>query len=280
MDAERSLPLMPIEPCVFTDEVNSEFEEAVQLSVEAGATAMEIRGRLPGGSITTISNADVEMMQAILAKFNARVGSLGSPFGKCDMENAEELGQHQRYFDRMLQLAEMFDTPIIRGFALWKPKETGPETERPDLTPYLDRIAEFLTPAVRKAEAAGVFLCLENEPSTMVGTCREARQVMDAVGGSPALAVAWDVNNGVYCGEPVLAEGYPLIRGRVRHVHVKPNREKHMDTVAGSTDTYEAVFRALLADGYNGCASIEHWGSPELMLRGVEELVATLERLV
>lgn len=270
---------MPIEPCVFTDEVNPDFEEAVELSVEAGATAVEIRGRLPGGSITTISNADVELMQAILAKFNARVGSLGSPFGKCAMDNPEEMAQHQRYFDRMLQLARMFETPIIRGFALWKPKETGPETERPDLDHYMERIVEFLTPAVRKAEAAGAILCLENEPSTLVGTCREARQVLDAVGDSPALAIAWDVNNGVYCGEPVLSEGYPLVRGRVRHVHVKPNPDKHMDTVATSTVTYEEVFQALLADGYHGCASIEHWGSPDLMLRGIEELVVTLDRL-
>jgi sugar phosphate isomerase/epimerase len=270
---------MPIQPCVFTDEVSADFEEAVQLSVEAGATAMEIRGRLPGGSVTTISDADVESMHAILAKFGARVASIGSPFGKCSMEDPEELAQHQRHFDRMLQLAERFGTPIIRGFALWKPKETGPETERPDLGPYMERIVRFLTPAVRKAEAAGVALCLENEPSTMVGTCREAREVMDALGGSPALAVAWDVNNGVYCGEDALAEGYPLIRGRVRHVHVKPNREKHMDTVGESAVTYAQVFQALLADGYNGAASIEHWGSPELMLRGVEELVETLGRL-
>jgi sugar phosphate isomerase/epimerase len=269
---------MLIQPCVFTDEVSADFEEAVQLSVEAGATAMEIRGRLPGGSVTTISDADVGSMQATLAKFGARVGSIGSPFGKCDMENAEELAQHQRHFDRMLQLAECFGTPIIRGFALWKPKETGPETERPDLDPYMERIVQFLTPAVRKAEAAGAYLCLENEPSTLVGTCREAREVMDAV-GSPALTVAWDVNNGVFCGEDVLAVGYPLIRGRVRHVHVKPNREKHMDTVGESAVTYAEVFQALLADGYAGAASIEHWGSPELMLRGVEELVETLERL-
>lgn len=270
---------MLVQPCVFTDEVSADFEKAVQLSVAAGATAMEIRARLPGGSITTITDGDVETMQAILARFGARVGSLGSPFGKCDINNAEELAQHQRYFDRMLELAAAFGTPVIRGFALWKPKETGPETERPDLDPYLDRIIAFLTPAVRKAAAARVVLCLENEPSTMIGTCREARRIMDALGGSPALAVAWDVNNGEYCGEPVLAEGYPLIRGRVRHVHVKPNKEKHMDTVAGSSVTYEAVFRALLADGYRGCASIEHWGSPELMLRGVEELVETLARL-
>src|SRR5712692_4770758 len=234
---------MPIQPCVFTDEVSADFEEAVQLSVEAGATAMEIRGRLPGGSITTISDEDVEMMQAILAKFGARIGSLGSPFGKCSMDNPEEMAQHQRYFDRMIELAEAFGTPIIRGFALWKPKETGPETERPDLGPYLDRIVDFLKPAVRKAEAAGVVLCLENEGSTLVGTCREARQVLDALGGSPALAVAWDVNNGHDCGEAPLAEGYPLIRGRVRHVHVKPNPEGHLETVSRSDVTYAEVFQ-------------------------------------
>jgi sugar phosphate isomerase/epimerase len=269
---------MPIQPCVFTDEASHDFEEAVQLSVEAGATAMEIRGRLPGGSITTISDADVEMMQAVLAKFGARVGSLGSPFGKCSMDNPEEMAQHQRHFDRMLELSDAFETPIIRGFALWKP-EKGPDAERPDLERYLERIVEFLTPAVRKAEAAGKFLCLENEGSTLVGTCREARQVLDALGGSPALAVAWDVNNGHDCGEAPLTEGYPLIRGRVRHVHVKPNPEGHLDTVSRSDVTYAEVFQALLADGYSGAASIEHWGSPELMLRGVDELVELLERL-
>jgi sugar phosphate isomerase/epimerase len=269
---------MAIEVCVFTDEVSPDFEEAVQLSVEAGATGMEIRGRLPGGSVTTITDDDVAAMQAVLAKFGARVASIGSPFGKCDMENPEEMAQHHRHFDRMLQLTEAFWTPIIRGFALWKPDRRR-EAERPDLERYLDRIVEFLAPAVRKAESAGKVLCLENEGSTLIGTCREARQVMDALGDSPALAVAWDVNNGCHLGEEPLSKGYPLIRGRVRHVHVKPNRDGHMDTVAGSRTTYDEVFRALLADGYRGAASIEHWGSPELMLRGIEELVETLERL-
>lgn len=269
---------MPIQPCVFTDEVSADFEEAVQLSVEAGATAIEIRGRLPGGSITTITDDDVETMQAVLAKFGATVGSLGSPFGKCSMDNPEEMAQHQRHFDRMLRLAELFGTRIIRGFALWRP-EKGPDAERPGIEPYLKRIVEFLTPAVRKAEAADVFLCLENEGSTLVGTCAEARQVIDALDGSPALAIAWDVNNGFDCGEEPLAVGYPLVRGRVRHVHVKPNPEKHVEMVSSSGVTYEAVFRALLADGFAGAASIEHWGSPELMLRGIEELVALLERM-
>jgi sugar phosphate isomerase/epimerase len=269
---------MLIHPCVFTDEVHPDFEEAVRQSVAAGARAMEIRGRLPGGSITTISDADVATMRAILDRHGARVGSLGSPFGKCHMDRPAELAEHHRHFDRMLRLAEAFGSPIIRGFALWRP-ERGPDHERPDLGPYLERIVEFLTPAVRKAEAAGVVLCLENEGSTLLGTCAEVRRVLDAVGDSPALAVAWDVNNGYDCGEEPLAAGYPLIRGRVRHVHVKPNPEGHMETVSRGRATYDEVFRTLLADGYDGAASIEHWGSPELMLRGVRELVATLGRL-
>ncbi len=269
---------MPIQPCVFTDEVSPDFEEAVQRSVEAGATAMEIRGKLPGGSITTISDGDVATMQTVLAKFDARVGALGSPFGKCHMDRPAELDEHQRHFDRMVQLAKAFGTPVIRGFALWRP-EAGPDSERPDLAPYLERIVEFLTPAVRKAEQAGVVLCLENEGSTMLGTCGELRRVLDAMGDTPALAVAWDVNNGYDCGEEPLAVGYPLIRGHVRHVHVKPNPHGHMDTVSRSRVTYDDVFTALLADGYQGAASIEHWGSPALMLRGIEELVDTLQQL-
>jgi hypothetical protein len=47
--------------------------------------------------------------------------------------------------------------------------------------------------------------------------------------------------------------------------------------VAGSELTYDAVFGALLADGYQGAASIEHWGSPQRMLQGVRELAVVLK---
>jgi L-ribulose-5-phosphate 3-epimerase len=269
---------MKIEPCVFTDEVAGEFEEAVRLSVAAGATGLEIRGKLFGKSVTSITDEEVGQMQAIMEKHGAHVASVGSPFGKCDMNNPAELEQHQRHFARMVQLAHAFGTPIIRGFALWKPDRSR-EAVRPNVAEYLERIVTFLQPAVRLAERENVVLCLENEGATLVGTCAEARAVMDALGESPALAVAWDVNNGRSLGEMPLPDGYSLIRGKVRHVHVKPNREKSMGTVADTTVTYEQVFRTLLADGFQGAASIEHWGSPELMLDGVRQLVATLRRL-
>jgi sugar phosphate isomerase/epimerase len=269
---------MFIQVSVFTDEVAPEFEEAVRQSVAAGATGVEIRGRLYGKSVTQIDDDDVKQMQDVLARHGARVAAIGSPFGKCHIDRPEELAEHQRHFERMVALAHAFETRIIRGFALWKPRRDD-DRFRPDLAPFLDRVVAFLAPAVQIAARENVLLCLENEGATLVGTCAEARAVTDALGSPASLAVAWDVNNGWYCGETPLPDGYAFIRGRVAHLHVKPNPSGSMATVGDSTISYDSILRTLLADGYTGAASIEHWGSPEAMLRGVRELAAAVARI-
>lgn len=270
-----SMPRFPFAPCIFTDEVHPEFAESCRQCAENGATTVEIRGRLFGTDVTGITDEQVAQMQQILARHGLRVAIIASPFGKCHLDKPEEIERHLAFFPRLIELARMFDTDLIRGFAFWNPAR-GNDADRPCLPEYLPRIVEFLRPAARQAEAAGVFLCLEIEGATMTGTLRECRQVIDAV-GSPALAVTWDVYNGLMCGELPLPDGYAQVRGRVRHVHVKPNRDKRMRTVGETALTYTEVFQALRDDGYQGVASIEHWDSPELMLAGLRELRDVLE---
>lgn len=264
-----------IEPSIFSDEVAPDFEEACRLCAANGATGIEIRGRLLGKDVTGITDDDVAKMQEILARHGLRVAVIGSPFGKCHMDRPEEVARHQAFFPRMIELAQAFGTDRIRGFAFWKPNG-GSDADRPDIEEYLPRIVDFLSPAVRQAEAAGVTLCLESEGSTLIGTCGECRKVLDAVGHTPALAMAWDVLNGLFCGEMPLPEGYEQVRGFVRHLHVKPNRDRNMSTVGDTRVTYEEIIRLLCADGYSGAATIEHWGSPDLMLAGLRELCALL----
>jgi sugar phosphate isomerase/epimerase len=277
---------MPIRPCVFSDEVAADFEEAVRLSKEAGAEGLELRGRLFGKSITQVDDAEAARIQEICRAAGVQVAVLGSPVGKCDMENAAECREHQDYFRRMVELAHTFGTRLIRGFALWRPNRScETDADRPDLERYLPRIVAVLEPIVRAAEEGGVRLCLETEGATMVGTCREARRVMDALGGSPALGVAWDVNNGLSCGENPYPDGYELIRDRIYHVHVKPapapqvTAAGSLATVGDSSLTYAEIFTALKGDGYDGWASIEHWGSPDAMLKGVRELAGVLRQI-
>ena len=281
-----------MELAYFADEVSREdFDEAVRLGVEAGATGVELRGGIWGKRVQQIDDDDVKRVQDVLAKHGVRVCSVGSPVGKCDHADTAEKDEHHRMFDRMVELAHAFDTKIIRGFALWNPrikddglKRYNSNKHRPDLDRYLDTIVAFLAPIVRTASSEGVTLSLENEGATIAGSCDEAKRVADAIDqetGSPdGFTFCWDVVNGIECGERHLPEGYACLRGRVTHLHVKPNKDKEIFPILGTEDgAYSDVIRALLADGYKGCASIEHWGSPKLMLEGVRQLRRILDAL-
>lgn len=266
-----------IETCVFADEVSKDFDEAVRLSVEAGATAIELRGGIWGRSVRNATDDDIARMKEVLDKYGARIAVIGSPVGKCSHEDEDQYQQHLQFFENVVKVAHAMDVKVIRGFAFWNPLRK--ERRRPNLDEYLPLIAEKFTPIVKRAEEEGLIYALETETSTMTGTLEETRRVIDALGGGPALASCWDVNNGYRGGEQPLPDGYAQVRGIVSHVHVKPNADKNIDTVSDSATTYEEVLNTLIADGYSGCASIEHWGSPELMLAGVRQLSALLERI-
>lgn len=265
-----------IRACIFTDEVSHDFEEAVKLSKEKGADYIEIRGGIWGKDVTTIDNDDIERMKDIISKYNVKIGSIGSPFGKCRFDE-HEYQRHMVIFRKMIQLAHIFDVKIIRMFAFWIPDEFRGKP-RPNISNYLTEIECRLKLAATIAESEDVIMALETEDSTLVGSCAEARAVIDTV-GSDAIKVCWDVNNSWHCGEIPYPDGYEFIRGLVRHVHVKPNARKSIDTVGDSNVPYKQIFQALLKDGYDGCASIEHWGSPEMMLKGLVELNSVLSQL-
>lgn len=266
-----------IEVSVFADEVSSDFEEEVDLSRRAGATGIELRGGIFGRAVQSCTDQDVARMQEILARHGMRVAVIGSPVGKCVLGNEEEWATHVKWFDRMCELAHAFGTKIIRGFAFWTP--TRKDLPRPDLDALLPEIAAHFAPIARRAIEQDVYLCFESEGSTCTGTCSEIARIIDAIPDNDNIMVAWDVNNAARLGEHPLTEGYPLIRGRVRHVHVKPNRYKNIETVWDTDVTYRQVFEALLADGYEGAASVEHWGSRWLMLEGVRQTVELLKQV-
>lgn len=273
-----------IEACIFIDEVSDDFEEGVDLAHRVGVSCIELRGGIWGRSVENCTDDDVARIRDVLARYDARVTCISSPVGKCDLYDEEEYQIHLQWFERMCELAHTFGTQIIRGFPFWNPEGRAADrykedVPRPDLNALLPMIADKLSPLVQRAEQEDVYFCIESETSTCSGSCDELARIIHALGDGEHLGVVWDVNNAASLGERPLREGYPKIRGRVRHLHVKPNKYKSIETVGDTEVSYEEVLRTLIADGYRGSASIEHWGSRWLMLEGARQLVEVLGRL-
>ena len=164
------------------------------------------------------------------------------------------------------------------GTALDDARATGSllicEVAVAEVRPYFDTDGALIS----FMERSGIeFRKISMEGATLAGTCEETRKVIDALGGGPALSSCWDVNNGLHCGEMPMPDGYAQIKGLVTHVHVKPNRGKNLNPIGETNITYEDIFQTLLDDGFSGAASIEHWGSPELMLEGVRQLRVAID---
>jgi sugar phosphate isomerase/epimerase len=246
---------------------------------DAGATAIEIRGRLFGHDVNTISDDEVRTLKGYLTEFGMRVAVIGSGVGKCHLDKPEDVKLNIERFRRMTELAHLFDTNIIRVFGFWNPYWKTERKVRPDLVEIMPQIRAAFEPIVAHAEKEKVYIAFEPEGDTNSGNCRQIRQIIDGLGGSRWLGIAWDVNNAAHTGEMPLPDGYTYVKGRVRHLHVKPDKDRSIKTVANTPVSYRQVFDRLIRDSYDGPASVEHWGSPEGMLDGIRQTRALLSEM-
>ena len=269
-----------IELSYFNDELGTEdVREQIRLGTEAGATALEIRSRMFGHDVNTITDDEVVTLKRYLKEFGARVGVIGSGVGKASLDSPDEVELNIRRFRRMTELAHMFETDVIRVFAFWNTYWKSERRLYPDLDSVMPKLRVAFEPIIEHAERENVVLAFEPEPDTLNSNCEYTRRIVDGLGGGEVLRFAWDCNNAAHTGELPIPDGYGHIRGLVRHVHVKPDKEKSIRTVANTSVSYREVFQTLIDDGFDGTASIEHWGTPELMLNGIRQTRALLDEM-
>jgi sugar phosphate isomerase/epimerase len=218
-------------------------------------------------------------MQRICESYVVGIGSLGSPVGMWSMDEPGELERHHQIFERMLDLSEDFDCPIIRGFSLWAPNR-GKDWDR-NLTPYMDRIADFLAPKARLAEERGAVLALENEWDTLLGSMEEAKRILEYMDNPEGLGIVWDFGNSLPLNEAPYPDGYEIIEPWIVHVHVKPNSEGTASPLPGSENvTLAEALSRLWNDGYEGSISVEHFPGPEKTIQAVRDVAETIRSIV
>jgi sugar phosphate isomerase/epimerase len=199
-------------------------------------------------------------MQRILRDAGFSVPCIAAPFLKCDLGDAEQYAAHLDILRRCIQLAHAFDCKIIRGFTFWR---TGaPESVWQQLLDAYDE-------PIRICEAEGVYIGIENEASTHIGSAAEAERMYKDLASDRVRAI-WDPANEVYAegGELPFPNAFERMKPYMIHMHIKdavldPAHEGGARCVPvgdGGYIDYPAQFQALIDMGYEGACSLEtHW---------------------
>ncbi len=273
--------MLPFRFGAVTDELDQDLDRALAIARDLGMAAVELNS-LWGRNIVELSEEELARAARALGDGSPRVIAIDPPcFKPCVLDHlpvgrvAEdpEVARHLEMLDRALLLARRFDAPFVRVFAFRRSGIVGlgnPSPRLPDggaiPEEVLDRVAEGLREAARRAEEAGITLILENVRSCWANTGVNMAAVLEAV-DSPALRALWDPGNDFVSGGTPYPNGYEAVRPHLLHVHVKD--AVVVDRAAGLTGwaaigegdvDYRGQIRALLEDGYTGVVSLEtHW---------------------
>jgi len=261
-----------------TDEISQEFEYALDVLLEYGATGAELRG-LWGTNVADLSDAQIARAKAALQERGMKSVGLATPFYKCDLElgaqnpgeaagrmhlaQPRDMAEQLQMLERCIAIAHTLETPLLRVFAFWRKDVLTPEREA--------RIVEMFAEPVALATKEGVTLVLENEHACYIGTGAEAARIADAV-NSPNLKVVWDPGNAFCAGEKPFPDGYEACKKHIVHIHVKDAKmvqtpdhgiQPQWCVIGEGEIGYEAHFAALKQDGYSGCVSLETHYTPQ-----------------
>lgn len=255
-----------------TDEISQDFEYALDVLLEYGATGAELRG-LWGANIADLSEDQLSRARQALRDRGLQVVALSTPFYKCDLAvnepNAGEvagrmhlatprgLAEQMDLLRRCIRFAEAFETRILRVFSFWRKDILTPELEA--------RIVEAFAEPLELARQAGMILALENEHACYIGTGAQAARIAAKI-DSPNFKVVWDPGNAFYAGEIPFPDGYNAVKSWTAHVHVKDARmvdtgehgvQPRWCVIGEGEIDYTAHFAALKRDGYTGYLSLE-----------------------
>jgi sugar phosphate isomerase/epimerase len=147
-------------------------------------------------NVMKLNKVEVRRLKKLHAEFAIKVSSIGSPIGKVKLLDVDD-GSANAYIPfktylkrdvaRAIELAQEFDTKLIRGFSFYHPRGTQPED-------HVDQAADQLAQIAELCAQAGVFFGLEVEANLIGQNGHLLRQLYRKV-ASPHLYTIFDGGN-------------------------------------------------------------------------------------
>lgn len=147
-------------------------------------------------NVMQLTRPEIKRLKKLHAEFGINVSSIGSPIGKVKLLDQED-GTANAYIpfakylktqvQRAVDLAQAFETRLIRGFSFYHPKGTLPED-------YVEAAAERLGRIAEVCQRGGVFFGLEVEANLIGQNGRLLQQLYRKV-NNPHMMLIFDGGN-------------------------------------------------------------------------------------
>ncbi|GHO73883.1 xylose isomerase [Ktedonobacter sp. SOSP1-85] len=234
----------------FADEISPDLDEQIAVLSGENIHFMELRGAWN----TNVLDFSDQQLMTIKEKLDAHgigVSSIGSPIGKVAIDSSFE--EHLRRLERAIEVAHVMQTPFIRMFSFYPPKES----EAANPAAYRDEVLKRLREMIARARAANVVLLHENEKDIYgdtIARCVDLFQSCD----DKAFRSILDPANYIQCGQTPYPDAYEATRPWLDYVHVKDADAEGKVTPAGEgVARWPELLQRLRADGYDGFLSLE-----------------------
>lgn len=279
---------------IVTDEISADPETAIELAVEWGVHAFELRG-YGAKRVPDLSSYEKEKLLEVTDRYQARIIGISPglfkfpyqpsvresfPVQTIDAEiytkwkSARDKIQYQLYelLPTSIEYAKEIGADLIICFGFHR--GTQPAGEAPD------EVLEVLRQAAQLSGEAGIRLAIEVEANFWADTGERTAQMMRAVHHSN-LIVNWDPGNSILAGENPYPEGYQYVRDLVAHVHFKDivisRQGTHEYVIDGQID-WSGQIQALASQGYDGYISVETHMQPKI--RSTKAMLMRLQQLI
>ena len=227
--------------CAFADEADKLIVNQIDALNGNDIHLLEIRG-VDGTNIADITVEKARELKEQFDKSNIKVWSIGSPIGKCNIN--DDFNKELDRFKHVLEVAEALGAENIRMFSFY-----GTDGDEKYENEVISRLKELVALAKEK----NITLCHENEKDIFGEQIAGCVKIHEAI---PELKAVFDPANFVQAGvDPI--EAWDKLKSYVKYLHIKDADTEGKNVVAGDgIGKLGEVMKAFSQQG-GGVATLE-----------------------
>jgi sugar phosphate isomerase/epimerase len=266
----------------FGDEISPDIEEQMKVMGSEKIRHIELRG-VGGKNVLDLTDAELEEIELKMIDQDFEVSAIGSPIGKIRID--EDFDAHIERLKRAIEVAQFFETSLIRVFSFYPPGGAGR-----DIKKHRGEVIRRMEAMAALAEENDVVICHENEAKIYGEGPKECLDILKTATTGNLRAV-FDPANFVLAGFRPYDDCWPLLRDYVEYFHIKDAKAKEKTIVAaGEGDgQIKSVLRDAVKREFEGFVSLEphlaHAGQfqgftgPELFVKAIRALKEILDSI-